>query len=248
MDKEKILKILEDFKLGNINEKTALEKLSILPFEDLGFAKIDTHRNIRTGFPEVVFCMGKSIEHIEEIFKKLCERNSNILLTRANEEIFESLKKIEQEVRYNKLGRTIILERKKLEKKGNVLLMCAGTADIPIAEEAAETLEIMGNNFERVYDVGVAGIHRTLSSIEKIQKANCIVVVAGMEGALASVVAGLAKCPIVAVPTSIGYGASFNGIAPLLTMLNSCAPGVSVVNIDNGFGAGYCAGLINRRE
>lgn len=247
MEKENLIKILDDFKGNKINIEKALKKLKCLPFEDLGFAKVDHHRALRSGFPETVFCQGKTISQIIKIFKSLEKNNNNILLTRANEKIFRKLKKLNKRLEYNKAARTIILENKKTGKKGNVLIMCAGTADIPVAEEAAVTAEITGSNVERVYDVGVAGIHRLLANKEKIFNANCIIAIAGMEGALASVIGGLASCPVIAVPTSIGYGASLNGLAPLLTMLNSCSPNVAVVNINNGFGAGYIASLINKR-
>lgn len=240
-------KLLGDYKKGMISLDKALKELKHLPFEDIGCAKIDHHRRLRTGFPEVVFCEGKTIAQVKEIFKKLSAHNGDVLLTRANEKVFRVLRRINRKIKYNKPARAIVLEKGNKEKKGNILLITAGTADIPVAEEAAVTAEIMGNKVEKVYDAGVAGIHRLLANKGKIETANVIIVVAGMEGALASVVGGLANAPIIAVPTSIGYGASFKGVAPLLTMMNSCAPGVAVVNIDNGFGAGYMASLINKR-
>ena len=247
MKKEKIMMLLDNFKKGKISNEGAIEKLKYLPFEDMGFAKIDHHRALRNGFPEVVFCQGKTTEQIIKIFKSLIKKNDNLLLTRANEKIFKKLKKIDKGVKYNKLAKTITAEKDKIKKDGNILIICAGTADIPVAEEAAITAEVMGNNVERVYDVGVAGVYRLIANIEKISKAKCIIAIAGMDGACVPTVAGLAKCPVIAVPTSVGYGASFNGLAPLLTMLNSCSPGVAVVNIDNGFGAGYIANLINKK-
>ncbi len=247
MEKENLKKILNDFKEGKISIEKALIKLKCLPFEDLGFAKVDHHRALRNGFPETVFCQGKTIDQIIKIFQSLEKTNNTVLLTRANEKIFKKLRKYNKKLKYNKIAKTITFEKKKAEKKGNILVMCAGTADIPVAEEAAVTAEITGNNVERIYDIGVAGLHRILANKEKIFNANCIIAVAGMEGALASVIGGLASCPVIAVPTSIGYGTSLKGIAPLLTMMNSCSPNVAVVNIDNGFGAGYIASLINKK-
>lgn len=246
MDKDFIIKILNDYKRNKITLPNAIDKLKTLPFEDIEFAKIDHHRALRKGFPEVVFCQGKTKEQIKEIFLRLAKRNKNIILSRADEEVYNYLKKFDKRLKYNKNGRIITLETKRLQKKGLILVMCAGTADIPVAEEAAITAEILGNNVERLYDVGVAGVHRLLSNKEKIFRAKCIIVVAGMEGALASVVGGIASAPIIAVPTSVGYGSNFKGLSALLAMLNSCAPGITVVNIDNGFGAGYFAGLVNK--
>jgi len=246
MEKKKIIKLLEKIKAGKISVNDGFMKLRHLPYEDLGFAKVDHHRLIRMGLPEVIFCQGKRIEQIEAIFKSLAKENKNLLLTRADELIFKRINKINPRVNYNRLAQTISLEEKNPRRKGLVAVVCAGTADIPVAEEAAVTAEVFGSRVEKVYDVGVAGIHRLLGCFEKISAAHCIIVLAGMDGALPSVIGGLASCPVIAVPTSIGYGANFNGIAPLLTMLNSCAPNVSVVNINNGFGAGYIASSINR--
>ena len=247
MEKENLIKILNDFKKNKIDINLALKKLKDLPFEDLGFAKVDHHRALRHGFPETVFCQGKTLTQIMKIFNSLEKNNNSILLTRANEQLFKKLKKFNKRLKYNKAAKTITLEKKKTEKKGKILVMCAGTADIPVAEEAAVTAEVTGNNVERVYDIGVAGLHRLLANKDKIFNANCIIAIAGMEGALPSVIGGLASCPVIAVPTSVGYGTSLKGIAPLLTMLNSCSPNVAVVNIDNGFGAGYIASLINKK-
>lgn len=247
MEVEKLEALLNQFKSGEIDLPETLSTLKQLPFEDMGFAKVDHHRALRTGYPEVVFCQGKTHEQVEKIFQSLEKHNDNILLTRAEPELFQRLEKIDSRLRYNELGRTIVLEATEKEKTGSVLVISAGTADIPVAEEAFETASISGAKVERIYDAGVAGIHRLLAHHEKIQNARCIVAVAGMEGALPSVVGGLAPCPVIAVPTSVGYGSHLNGLAPLFTMLNSCAPNITVVNIDNGFGAGFSAAMINNR-
>jgi len=221
-----------------------------LPFEDLGFANVDHHRQIRRGFPETIYCPGKTTEQIVEIFSALAEKGSNVLATRAEREVFDALAKTNRFplARYEELARAIVLEQKKIEPLEAVLpIVTAGTADLPVAAEAEVTARIMGQPAEVICDVGVAGLHRLLAQTEKLQAANVVIVVAGMEGALAGVVAGLVSCPVIAVPTSIGSGASFGGIAALLTMLNSCAAGVSVVNIDNGFSAAVTATMINRK-
>ncbi|MDD5130290.1 MAG: nickel pincer cofactor biosynthesis protein LarB [Candidatus Omnitrophica bacterium] len=215
-------------------------------FCDLGFAKIDTDRKKRKGFAEVIYCPGKDPQHLKQIAKKIADSKEDLLLTKLDKNIFSFLKKTIPALKYNPLAKIGYLNRPKILSKGLVLVVSAGTADIPVAEEAAQTLQVMGNRVERLYDVGVAGVHRLMRNVDKIRKAQVIVVVAGMEGALASLVSGLVKVPVVAVPTSCGYGASFSGLAALLTMLNGCSPGVSVVNIDNGFGAGYFASLINK--
>lgn len=246
MEIEKLEQLLNRFKNGEADLSETLSTLKQLPFEDMGFAKVDHHRALRTGYPEVVFCQGKTPEQVERIFQSLVKRNSNLLLTRATPELFARLAKIDPRLAFNEAGRTITLEKEPREKTGSVLVITAGTADIPVAEEAAVTAAISGTNVERLYDCGVAGIHRLLAQNAKIQQARCIVAVAGMEGALPSVVGGLAPCPVIAVPTSIGYGSHLNGLAPLFTMLNSCAPNITVVNIDNGFGAGFCAAMINK--
>jgi NCAIR mutase (PurE)-related protein len=239
-------KLLQDYKAGKTDLTTVLAKLKSLPYEDLGFAKIDTHREIRKGFPETIFCQGKTIPQITQILKTL-SKDQNILLTKASTRVYTVIKKIIPAARYNALGKTIVIQRYKAKlKKGTILILTAGTSDIPVAEEAVETAQLMGNKIDKVYDVGVAGVHRLFDIKDKIFQASVIIVIAGMEGALASIVGGLASKPVIAVPTSVGYGASFQGIAPLLTMLNCCAEGVAVVNIDNGFGAGYFASLINR--
>jgi NCAIR mutase (PurE)-related protein len=239
-------KLLQQYKAGKVDLATVLSKLRSLPYEDLGFAKIDTHRELRKGFPETIFCQGKTLEQIRLILEK-SSADQNMLLTKANRVVFNSVRKRYPKARYNEQAKTIVIQRHRLKpKKGTILVLTAGTSDIPVAEEAVVTAEIMGSKVEKVYDVGVAGVHRLFDIKEKIFHANVIIVVAGMEGALASIVGGLTSKPVIAVPTSVGYGASFQGIAPLLTMMNCCAEGVVVVNIDNGFGAGYFASLINR--
>ncbi len=227
-----------------------MEKLRHLPFEDLGFACIDHHRQIRRGFPEVIYCPGKTAEQIIKIFASLAEKGNNVLATRAQEHVFEALAETKQfpQARYEKLAKAIVFEQKKIElSKAAVPIVTAGTSDLPVAAEAKVTAEIMGQRTDLICDVGVAGLHRLLGHLPKLQKANVIIVIAGMEGALASVVGGMVSCPVIAVPTSVGYGAGFGGISALLTMLNSCAAGVTVVNIDNGFSAGVTAALINRK-
>ena len=248
MEAEYLKGILEDFKKNHASIDESIEKLRMLPYEDLSFAKVDHHRNIRIGFPEVVFCQGKAEEHIIKIFKSLQKHNNNVLLTRVLESTFKKLKKVNPKIKYNKLARTIILSKKPIKKYGSVLIVAAGTADLSVAEEAKETAQVMGLTVETLYDVGVAGLHRLLKNVDKIYGAKCIICIAGMDGACVPTTAGLANCPVIAVPTSVGYGANFKGLAPLLTMLNSCAPGVSVVNIDNGFGAAYSAALINKQK
>ena len=246
MDIEKLRTLLEEVKGGEIAVDDALQSLRTLPFEDLGFSKIDHHRQLRTGFPEVIFCQGKTVEHVKQISARILSAGHPLLATRATPEMYEAVKTIQPAARYNDLGRTISVRQSEDEGTSGILVVSAGTSDLPVAEEAAETALMMGNSPERLYDVGVAGLHRLISNHEKLLTARVIIVVAGMEGALPSVVGGLVDCPVIAVPTSIGYGASFGGLAALLGMLNSCASGVTVVNIDNGFGAGYSASLINR--
>ena len=216
-------------------------------FDELGFAKIDNHRAERRGFPEAIFCEGKTPEQVAKIVQKMNEGKSNILATRASAETYDAVKELTPEAEYHELARLIVVRKEELTPDPDriILVMTAGTSDIPVAEEAAITAELMGHKVERVFDVGVAGIHRLFAQQEKVTSANVLVVAAGMEGALASVVGGLVSKPVIAVPTSIGYGASFGGVAALLGMLNSCAAGVSVVNIDNGFGAGRLAGMMN---
>ncbi len=241
---------MEKVKAGEITVEQAEAKLRHLPFEDLGFARVDHHRQIRCGLPEVIYCPGKTAEQIISIFSALAEKGNNVLATRAEENIFDALAKTGKfpKARYEKLARAIILEQKDLSRlKRAIPIITAGTSDLPVASEAKVTAEIMGQPAEIICDVGVAGLHRLLGQVEKLREANVIIVVAGMEGALASVVGGLVDCPVIAVPTSVGYGANFGGVAALLTMLNSCASGVSVVNIDNGFSAAVIATLINRK-
>ena len=242
--------MLEQVRNGELQIDQAVEKLRYLPFEDLGFACIDHHRQLRRGFPEVIFCPGKTTEQIIKIFENLAEKGNNVLATRAQPEVFEALTKTGKfpNVKYEKLARAIVLEQKKLPESRTIIpIVTAGTADLPVATEARVTAEIMGQRAEIVCDVGVAGLHRLFKHLPGLQKANIIIVVAGMEGALASVVGGLVSCPVIAVPTSVGYGSNFKGLSALLTMLNSCASGISVVNIDNGFSAAVTATLINRK-
>jgi NCAIR mutase (PurE)-related protein len=247
MTSNQIKELLNQVKAGQIEVDQALDRLKDLPFEDVGFAKIDHHRELRTGFPEVIFCAGKTIPQILQIIEMMCSNNSNVLATRANCEVFDAVSPKFPKAKYNEAARAISIIQKPVEAPSSyIAVVTAGTADIPVAEEAAVTAEIFGNKVERVFDVGVAGIHRLFSRLDVIRGAKVVVAVAGMEGALASVLGGLVSVPVIAVPTSIGYGASFQGLAPLLTMLNSCAAGVTVVNIDNGFGAGYNAAMINR--
>jgi len=223
----------------------ALEQLRLLPFEDLGYAKVDHHRSLRSGMPEVIFCPGKSLEQIVEIFSSLQASGVNIMATRAESAAWEAVRAVHARACYHKEARIITLEQNPVAKRGLVAVVTAGTADVPVAEEAAITAEILGNRVERIYDAGVAGIHRLFAHGELLLAARVIIAVAGMEGALPSVIGGLVSAPVVAVPTSVGYGTSFGGVAALLAMLNSCANGIGVVNIDNGFGAACLASRIN---
>ena len=238
--------ILQKLKNNEITVEEAELYLRRQPFEELGYAKLDTHRKVRTGVNEVVFCQGKSDEHLLNIYERLYNTNGEVFGTRATEHQYNVVKAVIPDISFDSVSK--ILKKEKNNKKhiGKIAVCTAGTADIPVAEEACQTAEYLGSNVERVYDVGVSGLHRILSNIDVIQSANCIVAVAGMEGALASVIGGLVDKPIIAVPTSVGYGASFEGMSALLTMINSCANGISVVNIDNGYGAGYIAAQINR--
>lgn len=251
MTSNKLLKeLLERVADGRVDAASALEQLvdafRAQPFEDLGFARVDHHRGIRQGFPEVVLGLGKTPEQIASIAKEIIKRGSTLLVTRATMDAFVAIRNIEPNVTYHETARIVSLRQDDVAPgKGTIVVAAAGTADLPVAEEAAITAELMGNCVERLYDVGVAGLHRLLAERERLNAARVIIVVAGMEGALPSVVSGLVSVPVIAVPTSVGYGASFGGLAALLGMLNSCASGVSVVNIDNGFGAGYTASLIN---
>jgi hypothetical protein len=247
LKEESLREILEKVRSGECPVEEALSLLRRLPFTDLGFAKVDHHRELRKGLPEVVYCQDKPLDTIRPIVESLLAGNTgNILLTRAAEEVYREVKKVFPAAEYHPRSRLVVIRREEREKIGKVALVTGGTADIPVAEEAGVTAELGGNLVERHFDVGVAGVHRFLSRLSLLQDANVVVVVAGMEGALASIVGGLVQCPIIAVPTSVGYGANLGGISALLTMLNSCAPGVAVVNIDNGFGAGYLAHLINQ--
>jgi len=246
MEYNALKELLQQVQAGRCSVEAALERLKYLPYEDLGFARLDHHRHLRQGFPEVVFCQGKTLEQIEGIVRRILASGCNLLATRAGEEVFEVIRRLDGRAEYNALGRVVTLRQKaSAPQVGQVLVVTAGTSDIPVAEEARETAGMLGSRVELLYDVGVAGIHRLLDSKAELERARVIVVVAGMEGALASVVGGLVDKPVIAVPTSVGYGTSFGGVAALLTMLNSCSAGVGVVNIDNGFGAGYLADRIN---
>ncbi len=247
MNAESIRKLFEQVRKGKLTPDDAVNRLRHMPFEDLGFAKVDHHRALRNGMPEVILGEGKTPAQVAGIFVRLAEHGGNILATRASEKQFAAVKKRVRTAEYRDLARAIVLQRDpKKYGKGIVAVVSAGTSDIPVAEEAVVTAEVMGNEVEHFYDVGVAGIHRLLANREALTRARVVIVCAGMEGALPSVVGGLVGVPVIAVPTSVGYGASFKGMAALLGMLNSCASNVSVVNIDNGFGAGYVASLINR--
>ncbi len=246
MDKEYLLRLCENIRADKISCEEAAELLKELPFKNMGFARIDNHRSLRTGYPELVFCQGKTDSQIAEIMELLWQKNNTVMGTRATEANYRAVRNRIPEARYFEQARIIAVSEQHRQREGSIAVITAGTSDIPVAEEAAVTAEILGNNVSRIYDVGVAGIHRLLDSLEEIRRANAVIVCAGMEGALASVTGGLVDVPVIAVPTSIGYGASFNGLAALLSMLNSCANGISVVNIDNGFGAAYTASMINR--
>ncbi len=246
MNKSDLTVLLQAVRSGKIDIETALTRLRHLPFEDVAYAHIDHHRHLRHGMPEVIYCEGKTLDQVLGITKRMLKAGSDILATRANETIYKAVKKIDRQAVYHKASRAIVIERtKKRATKGTVLVLTAGTSDIPVAEEAAVTASMLGSTAQTVYDVGVAGIHRVLSKRDLLDAARVIVVVAGMDGALPSVVGGLVDKPVIAVPTSVGYGAGFQGLAPLLTMLNSCAAGIAVMNIDNGFGAGVLAHRIN---
>lgn len=248
--KQELKDVLRELSDGKMSVEEAIEKLRYLPYEDLKFACLDHHRTLRCGFCEVIYCPHKSVEQIVEIFGKLAEQGNNVLATRAERQVYEALLAAKgfEKAEYNELAKAIVLKQKKVRPSKSVLpIVTAGTADIPVAAEAKVTAEILGQRTELVCDVGVAGLHRLVEHLPKLQKANVIIVVAGMDGALASVVGGMVDCPVIAVPTSVGYGAGLGGIAACLTMLNSCAAGVTVVNIDNGFGAAVTATLINRK-
>ncbi len=247
MDKRHLDELLQKVASGETSPVDAYEVLKTLPFQDLGFVNIDQHRNIRTGYPEAVFCQGKTSAQIAEIFVRLAESNDNIMGTRATPENYGAVRDLVPDALYYEEARMIVVNRDPQPKHDRtVAVVTAGTADIPVAEEAAVTAMMLGNPVDRIYDVGVAGIHRLFAKLDRIRQAHVVIVVAGMEGALASVAGGLVEAPVIAVPTSIGYGANLGGISALLSMLNSCANGVGIVNIDNGFGAAYLAANINR--
>ncbi|MDR0845019.1 MAG: nickel pincer cofactor biosynthesis protein LarB [Tannerella sp.] len=240
--------LLEGVKSGTVSVDEAAGKIKTLPFDDLGYAVIDHHRQLRNGCPEVIYCAGKTVAQVEGIVKNMLEAGTNVLATRASAEIAQAVQNLYPDAEWNPSARTVVLRRKPVEKTagGKILVVTAGTSDIPVADEAVVTAEFLGNEVERLCDVGVAGLHRLLAKLDVIASANVIIVIAGMEGALASVIGGLTDKPVIGVPTSIGYGASFGGVSALLSMLNSCANGVAVVNIDNGFGAAYMANSINK--
>ncbi|MGB9747514.1 MAG: nickel pincer cofactor biosynthesis protein LarB [Bacteroidales bacterium] len=247
MSPEEIKKLLQEVSEGRISPDEAYQTLRDMPYRDLGFAKIDNHRELRTGYPEVIFCSGKTVEQVRDIISFMLTKDTNILATRATPEMFAAVQGIYKEAVYHPLARTITIKRKEPEVPATyIAVVTAGTSDIPVAEEAAVTAEIFGNRVERIFDVGVAGIHRLVDNLPRIRNARIVVVIAGMEGALPSIVAGLIARPVIAVPTSIGYGANFQGLSALLGMLTSCSSGIAVVNIDNGFGAGFFASMINK--
>lgn len=241
-----VKELLTKVKAGELSIEEAEEQLKELPYEDMGFAKLDHHRALRSGFGEVVYCAGKTPEQTARIFESFAKHQGNVLGTRASETHFQAVKAAVPGARYDEMSRTIIWQEKRPEPVGNIAVCTGGTSDQYVAEEAAKTAEFFGNRVERYYDIGVAGIHRLFSKLHQIRQANCIIAAAGMEGALGGVLAGLVDAPVISVPTSIGYGANFQGLSALLTMLNSCAEGIAVVNIDNGFGAGYLAAQINQ--
>ena len=247
MNAEDLKKLLYHVKENKIDIDTALDQLRDLPFKDLGHSKIDTHRELRSGYPEVIYGAGKSVEQVKNIIESMLQRNNNILVTRVSDKMYVEVKKLCSDAVYHKTAGMISIQRKNVPvPETYISFVTAGTSDIPVAEEAAVTSEFLGNRVERIFDVGVAGMHRVVDKLDTIRKSRVIVVIAGMEGALPSVVGGLVDKPIIAVPTSVGYGANFGGISALLGMLTSCASGISVVNIDNGFGAGYLASMINK--
>ena len=249
VNRDRIKNLLEQARAGQISIETAIDELWKLPYEDITFARVDHHREMRVGFPEVILGEGKTSEQIVRIAERILNHSTNLLISRTTEEVFRGIRKLAPEAKFHSDARMISVVRDHTERgDGTIAVISAGTSDIPVAEEAAVTAETMGNQVTRIYDVGVAGIHRLFGSLEEFESARAIIVAAGMEGALPSVVGGLVSAPVIAVPTSIGYGASFGGLAALLGMLNSCASNVTVVNIDNGFGAGFVASLINRKR
>lgn len=241
-----VAELLQQVKDGSVTIEAAEKQLKNLPYEDLGFAKLDHHRKLRQGFEEVIYCSGKATEHLVKIYRTLSEEGIDVLGTRASREQYEAVREAVPDVVYDPISRILKVERREKKRIGKIIVCTGGTADVPVAEEAAQTAEFFGTQVVRLFDVGVAGIHRLLSNMDTFEGANCVIAVAGMEGALAGVVAGLVEVPVIAVPTSVGYGASFHGLSALLTMLNSCANGIAVVNIDNGYGAAYVATQINR--
>ncbi len=247
MNVKEVEKLLNDVKNGETTVDKAMEVLKNFPYTDLGFARIDNHRELRTGYPEIIYCAGKSVEQVKEIVRVMSERENNVIGTRANQEMYEAVKSIIPSAVYYPMARIISVQKKKPETpESSIAVITAGTSDMPVAEEAAITAELLGNKVVRIYDAGVAGIHRLVDKLPEIRSCRVVVVIAGMEGALASVVGGLVDKPVIAVPTSVGYGANFGGISALLAMLTSCSTGVTVVNIDNGFGAGFSASMINK--
>jgi len=249
MNRERIRKLLEQVQTGRIGVNEAADKMSGLPYEDIEFARVDHHRDLRLGFPEVILGQGKTPQQITQIAERILSNSANLLISRTSEDVFQKIRELASDAEFHAEARMISVLRDRTERgDGAIAIISAGTSDIPVAEEAAVTATAMGNRVSRIYDVGVAGIHRLFGARPDFESARVIVVVAGMEGALPSVVGGLVSVPVIAVPTSIGYGASFDGLAALLGMLNSCASNVTVVNIDNGFGAGFVASLINRRR
>ncbi len=249
MNIKEVEKLLSDVKNGEKGIDEALDVLKNFPYTDLGFAKIDNHREMRTGYPEIIYCAGKTNEQVKEIFRVMAERENNVIGTRANQEMFDAVKSISPNAVYYPMARIISLQKKKADPpKSRIAVITAGTSDMPVAEEAAITAELLGNNVLRIFDAGVAGIHRLVDKLPEIRSCRVVIVIAGMEGALASVVGGLVDKPVIAVPTSVGYGASFGGVSALLAMLTSCSTGITVVNIDNGFGAGFSASMINKME
>jgi NCAIR mutase (PurE)-related protein len=249
MTRKELERILEDVRNGNRTINEALDELQYFPYNDLGFARIDHQRELRTGYPEIIYCAGKTVDQVKEIFSAMAKSENNIFGTRADIYMFDAVKTILPEAIYYPEAKIISIKRKEAEiPETKIAVITAGTSDIPVAEEAAVTAELLGNEVVRIYDAGVAGIHRLVDKLPDIKTCRVVIVIAGMEGALASVVGGLVDKPVIAVPTSVGYGASFGGISALLAMLTSCAAGVSVVNIDNGFGAGFSASMINRMK
>ena len=247
MNAQKLQTLLEQVRDGNVSPDDAVGQLSHMPFEDLGFAKVDHHRALRHGMPEVILGRGKTAAEVRDISERLLERSKNLLITRADEEMFEAVQELDSSAEFFPRSKALrVWHDREILGKEKIAVICAGTSDLPVAEEARVTCEVMGNEVEELYDVGVAGIHRLLHNLDKLEQARVVICCAGMEGALPSAVGGLVSTPVIAVPTSVGYGASFNGLAALLGMLNSCSSNVTVVNIDNGFGAAYVATLINR--